>query len=147
MAWRTLTEDDLLTVLSGPELQGVREAALSDGQVDPVAPTLAMVVDLVRGYVGACARNTLGDGATIPQKLVAPACDIAAARILSRVGHAVSPGRDTAHNQAINLLGQVADCRFHIEEAATPSAEPGSASSPSISARTQTFKRSNQDGI
>jgi len=50
MAWITITESDLLTAISGDELASFREAALADAQADPVAPTIAQVTDLVRGY-------------------------------------------------------------------------------------------------
>lgn len=116
MPWIAITESDLLTVLSEPELTGYREAARSDGQPDPVAPTISQVVDLVRGYVGACEHNQLGPAGTIPQKLIAPAVDIIAVRIPLRVGRSPKKGRETAHESAIKLLEQVAACKFDIEE-------------------------------
>ena len=53
MAWIIPAESDVLTALSETELATYRAAALASGQADPLAPTLAQVVDLVRGYVGA----------------------------------------------------------------------------------------------
>ena len=49
MAWIIPAESDVLTVLSEAELATYRAAALAAGQTDPLAPTLAQVVDLVRG--------------------------------------------------------------------------------------------------
>ncbi len=89
MAWIIPAESDVLTVLSETELATYRAAATASGQADPVAPTLAQVVDLVRGYVGAYKPNTLGLPGTIPQKLLAPALDLVAVRLPQRVG--VSP--------------------------------------------------------
>ena len=60
MAWIIPAESDLLTAFSETELATYRAAATASGQADPVAPTLAQVVDLVRGYVGAYKPNTLG---------------------------------------------------------------------------------------
>lgn len=147
MAWITITEADLLTVLSGPELAGYRAAAKADGQVDPVAPTIAQVVDLVRGYVGGNTSNTLGTAGTIPSKLLAPAIDLIAVRIPGRVGRAPKSGRKSAADEAIKLLEQVARGAFDIEEPLTPGTEQPSAPHPSFSGRKRRDARKDQDGL
>lgn len=147
MAWIEITEADVLTVLSGPELEGYRAVALKAGQVDPVGPTIAQVTDLVRGYVGGCKQNTLGEGATIPQKLLAPALDILAVRIPKRVGRDPKPGRQSAHDEAVKLLEMVSRCMFDIEEPETPTDETSSGQSPASEGKTLTHTREDQDGI
>lgn len=145
--WVPITEEDLLTVLSGPELQGYRAAAKASGQLDPVQPTIDQVTDYVRGFVGGCKRNTLGKGNTIPEKLMAPALDILAVRIPQRVGRDPKPGRDKAADRAVELLKIVARCEFDIEEPVTATSEVSSSPSPSISARVKSYGRESQDGI
>lgn len=65
MAWIFLTEADVLTVLSEPELTAYRSKATATGQADPLIPTVAQVTELVRGYVGAHASNRLGPDDTL----------------------------------------------------------------------------------
>src|ERR1700749_3839015 len=100
MSWIIPIEADVLTVLSETELATYRAAALAAGQADPLAPTLAQVVDLVRGYVGAYRPNTLGEPGTIPQKLLATALDLVAVRLPQRVGVTPKDVRKTAADQA-----------------------------------------------
>lgn len=147
MAWITITEDDLLTVMNGKELDAYRAAALAEGQPDPVAPTIAQVVDLVRGYVGGCRSNILGEGNTIPSKLLAPALDLIVVRIPQRVGRDPKPGRQAAYDAAVTLLEQVAACKFDVESPATPAAEPSNVPTPQISRPVRHFDRDSQNGL
>lgn len=145
--WVAITEEDVLTVLTGPELTGYRNAARAQGQVDPVQPTIDQVTDLVRGYVGGCKANTLGIGNTIPEKLMQAACDLIAVRIPSRVKKDPTESRRRAGEQAVRLLEQVARCEFVIEEPTTPTDEVSSGQTPSICARRKTYTPRNEDGI
>jgi hypothetical protein len=147
MSWITPAESDVLTVLSETELATYRAAALASGQADPVAPTLAQVVDLVRGYVGAYKPNTLGLPGTIPQKLLAPALDLVAVRLPQRVGVAPKDVRKSAADQAVRLLEQVASGVFNIEEPDSPTAEATSAPRPSITANDRDFNRCTEEGV
>ena len=147
MAWVAITEADVLTVLSGPELAAYRSVALAGGQADPVAPIIGQVVDLVRGYVGGCTSNQLGEAGTIPAKLLQPALDIIAVRIPRRVRKDPTQARQDAHDQAIALLEKVSNCDFDIEEPVTPSTEETAAGTPRISGGKRKFGREQQDGI
>jgi Protein of unknown function (DUF1320) len=147
MAWIIPAESDLLTAFSETELATYRAAALAGGQADPVAPTLAQVVDLVRGYVGAYRPNTLGAEGTIPQKLLAPAIDLVAVRLPQRVGVAPKDVRKAAGDQAIRLLEQVAAGVFNIEEPDEASTETTSAPRPSIRARRPRFNQRDEEGV
>src|SRR5271170_2630129 len=147
MSWIIPTESDLLTVLSETELSTYRAAAIASGQADPVAPTLAQVVDMVRGYVGAYKPNTLGLPGTIPQKLLATALDLAAVRLPQRVGVSPKDVRLMAANRAVRLLEQVAAGTFNIEEPDSPTTETTEAPRPSISANTRDFTRCTEEGV
>ncbi len=147
MAWIIPAESDVLTAFSETELATYRAAAIANGQVDPVAPTLAQVVDLVRGYVGAYKPNTLGLPGTIPQKLLAPALDLVAVRLPQRVGVPPKEVRKAAADQAVRLLEQVAAGVFNIEEPDEASPETTSAPRPTIAARRRHFTTRSEEGV
>ena len=147
MAWIIPAESDVLTALSETELATYRAAATASGQADPVAPTLAQVVDLVRGYVGAYKPNTLGLPGTIPQKLLAPALDLVAVRLPQRVGVSPKDVRQAAAVQAVKLLEQVAAGTFNIEEPDSPTLETTEAPRPSIEARRRHFTQHSEEGV
>jgi len=147
MAWITITEENLLTAISGDELASYREAALADQQGDPVAPTIAQVTNLVRGYVGGNPANVLGPAGTIPEKLLAPACDILAVRIPLRVGRSPKKGREDGLKAAIELLERVSNGKFDIEEPVEKSEEQPSSPRPSFSGRPRRDVRREQNGF
>ncbi len=147
MSWIIPAESDLLTVFSETELATYRAAATAIGQADPVAPTLAQVADLVRGYVGSYRPNTLGLPGTIPQKLLATALDLVAVRIPQRVGVSPKDVRLTAATQALRLLEQVAAGAFNIEEPDSASLETTAAPRPSIAARHRHFGQHSEEGV
>ncbi len=147
MAWIIPTENDLLTSLSETELAAYRAAALASGQADPVAPTLAQIIDLVRGYVGAYRPNILGAAGTIPQKLLAPAIDLVAVRLPQRVGVPPKEVRKAAADAAVRLLEQVASGDFNIEEPDVASTETTSAPRPSIMAKRPRFGGREEEGV
>ena len=114
--WITVAEADVLTAFSGTELAAFRAAALKVGQADPVEPTIVQVVDEVRGYVSASNRYTLGEGTTIPQKLLQATLAIIAMRLPARVGMSAGEAREKLADQAIDLLKLVAAGKFGLEE-------------------------------
>lgn len=145
--WILPIENDVLTVLSETELSTYRAAATAAGQADPVAPTLAQVTDLVRGYVGAYRPNTLGPAGTIPQKLLAPALDLVAVRLPQRVGVPPREVRKSAADAAVRLLERVANGDFNVEEPDTASLEATAAPRPTICARPGRFTRNDEEGV
>jgi hypothetical protein len=147
MAWIAPVESDVLTVLSEIELATYRAAATASGQADPVAPTLAQVVDMVRGYVGAYKPNTLGLPGTIPQKLLSTALDLMAVRLPQRVGVSPKDVRQMAASRAVRLLEQVAAGVFNIEEPDSPTLETTEAPRPTIETRHRHFTRRSEEGI
>lgn len=121
MSWQSLTTDDVLSKLAGPELAALQSAALADGQSDPVPGIIQVVVDEVRGYVAAHSQNRLGDAGTIPSKLVSATLAIIRHRICTRlpVASLLTEQRIREKDDAIRLLERVADGRYSIEDPVT----------------------------
>lgn len=123
MAWRALTEADLLTQISGPELDGFRAAALGDGQVDPIAPQMTSVVSEVRGYVASNQRNQLGAVGTMPDELITHAAALVVIQLMSRAaGTIIDPNnvRRDAGTAARRVFVDVAAGRFTIIQPTAP---------------------------
>lgn len=152
MSWITLTETNVITKLSGPEISAMKTAALQAGQANPLPGVISQVVKEIRGYVAACSRNTLGEGETIPDELEGPAISRIRYELATRlpVASLLSEDRRSANTNALTLLRDVAGCRFLIVQPAT--AAPGEEQaanvvSPSISRPCRHFSRAKQDGI
>jgi hypothetical protein len=150
MAWRTPTETDLLDFISGAEMEALRAAVLSDGQADPIATQLSKTVEMVRGYIAANTKNTLGAAGTLPERLIGPCCEIAILKIGSRAAGLIfdtdNVRRDAAR-AATRILEAVAAGDYAIEqpETAGDAAQQGAANTPSFSEPCRKF--ANQDGI
>jgi len=126
MAWDAIAETDVVTHISGDELEALRAAALADGQADPVQPSIDQITGQVRGYIAACAKNNLDSDTTkIPDRLLGAACDMVIAEIIARVpGYELDEGRQDKYDKAIRLMEQVAACKFAIDDPNTGS-DPG----------------------
>lgn len=150
MAWRAITENDLLQRISGDELDSIRSAALADGQEDPVPTLLEQVADFVRGYIAANAANTLGATGTIPERLILPACDYAVVNVFSRVAGMLIDTNETrqkASDAAIRLFERVSEAKYNVEQPATAGTDVESSPSPSFETPSNVFQPANQDGI
>jgi hypothetical protein len=150
MAWRAVTENDIKTRLSGAELSGYRSAALAAGQSDPVQPTIDLVTELVRGYVGACGKNTLGAVGTLPEKLIGVALDLIVVEIPKRcAGQLLDPKglRKEAADRAYTVLRDVAGCRFQIDAPVIQTTEKLSLVTPQYCARSKIFTRELSEGL
>jgi phage gp36-like protein len=150
MAWITITESDVQTRLAGAELTALKSAALATGQTSPLSDIIAHVVDEMRGYIAACAANTLGQAGTIPAKLLSAALAMIRYRLATRlpVKSLLTEDRVKENEAAIRLLEQVAACKFAIEEPATPdTTETISSPTPRLTARTRQFGRDYEDGV
>lgn len=123
MSWRTITEADVLTKMSSPELEAFRATAIADGQADPITAAITSVSELVRGYVASNPSNDLDAVAdTVPVRLIPAAVDILVVDIPARAaGTQIDPddARSKAKAQAIKLLERVADDKFAIEDPVT----------------------------
>lgn len=147
MAWKILTEEDVLTVLSGPELDAYRSKALATGQTDPVEPTLSQITQLVRGHVAACGRNRLGVGESVPSELVAPALDLVAVRLPQRVGITPTAGRRELSMAAIAILERVVTCELQITPPDEPDTTVSTGPLPTICSSTPAYSRNQEDGV
>ena len=143
MAWTTLTEAALLAVVNDAELTQARQTAQQPGQADPVETVLSQVTALVRGYVR---RRYDLEASGIPPSLEAPALDIVAYRIASRISSKLAEGRKAAHDAAIRLLEAIAEGKFGVEDA-TEISESSNVTGPRFNDRTLSHTRDHQDGI
>ena len=149
MAWTQITETEIRDRLSGPELAAYKSAALAIGQTDPLPGIIAQSVDEVRGYIAAAATVALGDGVTVPSKLVSATVAIVRWRLITRLplnSAALLETRKQEYQDAIRLLEQTAAGKFLVEEPTTAAAEQISVPGPRWSARDRHFTRSTQDG-
>ena len=125
MSWITLTETDIITKLSGPELAAMKTAALQSGQSSPLPEVISQVVREVRAYVASCNRNTVGEGATIPDELLGAALIRIRFELATRlpVSSLLTEDRRTANSNALTLLRDAAACKFAVEQPANATSE------------------------
>ena len=148
-AWITPTEDDILTRVSGPELDAFRSAALASGQADPVAPLITSVVNMMRGYISRCGNvdMTTKAAGTIPTSGLHPFLDIIVPTIQGRPAGAVIDGtngiRLDARSDAMKWLAAAANCDIAVDEIPPPNQPEAPIPPPSISRR----KNDNWGGI
>lgn len=150
MAWRRITEADILTRISGTELDTFRSLLLGDGQEDPLDYYIDQVTDLARGSIAGNPANTLGSTGSIPQKLIGPCVDLIVIEVMKRCGGVLvdpNDARKESARTAMQILQRVEKGLFAIEEPETAGDETHGMPSPSISAGTARFKREQQDGI
>lgn len=108
--WQAITAADVMTRLSGKEVEGFRNASLGPGEADPLATTIAAVVNRIRGAIAANPRNTLGPEGQIPKCLLDAALDMLAVRVPARAfGTVLDPDgvRKDANRAAERLLERV----------------------------------------
>ena len=118
MSWRLITEDDILTRLSGVELDAYRNAVLDPAQPDPIADATDQVTSRVRGAVAV--KYLLGDSGTIPESLLGPALDILIIDIMSRAGGMITDPDDMRrkkYDDALVLLKAIASGGYAVEDA------------------------------
>jgi hypothetical protein len=150
MSWITITEADVITKLSGPELAAMQSAALQALQVAPLPQIITDVTKEIRGYVGGCAKNTLGTGATIPDELLGTAISRIRFELATRlpVASLLTEDRRTANTNAIALLRDVARCDFAIIAPETPATEQASGTSTQlVSSTTRRASTSKLSGL
>ena len=106
--WRTVDENDLAATLSQGEIDAFRQDASLDGS-DPVARLLARTVAMVRGYIATNGKvRCMGPSGTLPESLISPAMDYAAADVLKRLAVPLNEDRRKARERAEDLFKDVA---------------------------------------
>jgi phage gp36-like protein len=147
MAWIALTAEDVARRLAAAELVALKTAAKSGSQDgdEILAEAIADVTTEVRGYVGACKSNTLGEGATIPDELKSAALALVRDYLFTRL-----PGlkalndeaRQKEVERAVAKLKDVANCKLAIVPPATEAEDqPAGASVHSITTNTRVATR------
>ena len=128
--WRTLTESDVLAVLSEPEASAYQSAAIGSGQ-DVLADVLGAVVNHCRGYIADNAANSLAEGLTLPERCLRPALHLIRKDLLTRLDMEVSEDRRKDAAEALRFFERVADGKVGIEQ--PTGAIDNSSPSPAIS--------------
>lgn len=151
MSWRIITEADVLTQISGTELEALRGVVLADGQVDPVQPAIDAITAKVRGFVAGNSNNDLdSDTAKIPDRLIDAAVSLIIIQIMTRAGGTIidpNGARQKAADEANRLFRDVASAKFSITDPVSGS-ETSAAPLPTYSpARTRQFNAESQRGI
>lgn len=152
MSWRKLTEDDVWSGMSSPEVTAVRTKLLTSGQSSPLKKIIEQVTLEARTAVKSCADNVPSpDEEEIPAGLVYHCAAIARYRALSRFGLVIEHGGDSRleeYRSARAYLKCVAKCEIKMDRygAAEDEATPKHMK-PRISARSRRFSRGQQEGI
>ena len=104
MAWRKVTEQDLVSALSLAETEAFRKSA--DFAGDPVEKQLASAVAHVRGMIrsGSGRVKMSPDPLALPESLIVPAMDYLRFHILARMNVAVNESRTKAYDDALELF-------------------------------------------
>lgn len=129
MTWRAPTETDIINAgISGAELTAFRGAALAEGQADPLAGQIAIVVDFMRGYIARCPNvdMTTKAAGTLPESAILTFCDIIVPVIQGRpAGAIIDPNgiRLDARGNAMRWLRDAAECKVAVDEAPPSTAE------------------------
>ena len=113
--WRTVDENDLAATLSQGEIDAFRQDASLDGS-DPVARLLSRTVAMVRGYIATNGKvRRMGRSGTLPESLISPAMDYAAADVLKRLAVPLNDDRRKARECAKDLFKDVAAGKYTPE--------------------------------
>lgn len=113
--WRELTEDDVLGVLSEPEVAAYQGAATGSGQ-DVLADILGQVINHCRGYIADNTQNALAAGLTLPERCLRPALHLIRKDLLTRLDLEVSEDRRKDASEALRFFERVADGKVSIEQ-------------------------------
>ena len=113
--WRTVDENDLAATVSQGEIDAFRQDASLDGS-DPVVRLLKRTVAMVRGYIATNGKvRRMGRSGTLPESLISPAMDYAAADVLKRIAVPLNDDRRKARERAEDLFKDVAAGKYTPE--------------------------------
>lgn len=114
MAWRQITQADVLGVLNAPESTAYQSAAAGSGQ-DVLSDVITQVVHHCRGYIADFAGNKLALGLTLPERAIRPALHLVRKDLITRLDMEVSRDRESDAKEAIRFFERVADGKVQIE--------------------------------
>lgn len=148
--WIEITDAHILGKSAGGEVAAAREAALADGQTDPVPGIVEQVIREVRGYVAGCKDNVLGPLGTIPDELLGAALNRIRFECATRLpgGALMDEDRRTANRDALAMLRDAAACRITLTQPdeASPEIVAGPAAKL-VTSSTRVAKRSQLRGL
>lgn len=150
--WTSLTSSQLAERFAGPELDAIKNAALAEGQdADTLLDNaLARITATVRGYVGGCAKNSLGPDGTIPDELTDAALALAVYQILTRLpgmGGLLDEKRASNRDEALTLLRDVSACKFAILQPESPATAQPASGTITFTAPPRQFTRESLKGV
>lgn len=112
MSWRTITEADIKTRISGSELETLRAAHLGDDQTDPIPGIISQITNKVRRACVSAGNIAMGAEGTIPEDLLSEALDLIVREIMKRPGYigedALTKVRLESAKTAEDMLASVA---------------------------------------
>ncbi len=150
MAWVTVTKDDLYQVMAASEVESIGRLQKQTGSLlstdqgelihtdvgipmmenppfdDLITPAVTRTVNMVRGYIDASGRYTLGPSGTVPESLVSTTLDLLVIEAWKRLGGDlmdVGEQRRNSFEEAMQRLRDVAQGNFGIAEPLNPSDE------------------------
>jgi hypothetical protein len=149
MSWLALVPEDVARKVAGPELEAAREAALAEGQPDPLPQIIEDTIGTIRGYIAGCRSNTLGPTGTIPPQLVGTALVLIRTAALNRlpVSSLHTETRREEYRDAITTLHDVSACKFVLEAPATLGPEKITSPAPRIIPRPLNRQSADSDGL
>ena len=127
--WVEVTESDLASTIAQSEIDAYRADGPLDGS-DPVVQLLKRTVATVRGFISCNGGVRMEPfGSMIPEGLVLPAMDYAAAKLLKRINVPLSEDRREALRKAEELFDKIATGAI-TPESWTPAGAADSLSRP-----------------
>ena len=129
--WVEVTETDLAATIAQREIDAYRRSGPNDGS-DLVAELLRRTVSHVRGWISCNGDVRLGPSGTIPEGLVSPAMDYAAADLLKRIDRPLNDDRRKARERAEILFEKIAQGAYK-PESYTPDGTLDDATRPATS--------------
>ena len=150
MAWVTLTTNDMYQVMAASEVESVARLQKQIGSIiqtdqaeliendqgvgimtdppfeDLIAPAITRTTNMVRGYIDASGRYTLGPSGTVPESLVSTTLDLLVIEVWKRLGGDlldIGEQRRNSYDEAMQRLRDVAQGNFGIAEPLIPDSE------------------------
>lgn len=131
MSWRTVSEADLAATISQGEIEAYRADSPLDGS-DPVEVLINRTVATTRNWIACNGSIRLGPVATLPEGLISPAMDYAAADLLKRMNVELNEDRRRAREKAEQLFEKIATGALTCESYGDESGESRAASAPAF---------------
>lgn len=150
--WRSISEDDVWSSLSGPEDSALRERLLVSGQTDPLVTIIGQVTRQFRNAIRSFSANTLHEDQNfLPEGAIFHAVAVIRYRLLSRfaVGKDDQPGesRRDEYKEGIAWLNLVRSGDELIEPPDGTGSETGGSQIEVLSDNDREMTRQNLKGL